>query len=75
MSKARDKINELTAQAMHVRGGWDLDVCRTDALMKHGLWVPQDAIEGLIRYAEELDDAKSIEAENAVPQVPGPEAA
>jgi len=56
-SETRDKINELTAQAMHGRTGYDLDACRADAIMKQGLWNHSDHIDGIIAFlGEKYDD-------------------
>lgn len=64
-SETRDKINEHTAQAMHVRTGFDLDACRTDAMMKQGLYKQEDSIEGLTRFLAEIYD-QTNDPQNAV---------
>ena len=56
----RKEIIERTAQATHARGGWDIDICRQDAIMKQGLWQPQDSIEGITSWL--VDELPEIPA-------------
>jgi len=81
----RKEIEERTAQATHARGGWDIDICRADAIMKQGLWQPQDSIEGIVSFMQDdldgvsgrigLNVKTSKDDEAVLPEIPGPEAA
>jgi len=76
----RKEIEERTAQATHARGGWDIDICRADAIMKQGLWQPQDSVEALISWLiydveGPAHDKTPKDDEAVLPEIPGPEAA
>ena len=78
-SETLDRVNELTAQAMHIRTGYDIEACRADSVMRQGLYNVQDSIVGIIAFlGEKYDketDPKDALVEDAPRDVPGPEAA
>jgi len=46
----KEEIDELTALAIHRDKGYDLDACRTDAIMQQALWEPKHAIQAIVEF-------------------------